>query len=346
MSLEAEVAAPVEAAPASAVDAPAPSNEPINASDLAGLFKAELDAESTPDPKPAAPQEVAAPDTESATEQAEPAEADQPETSDQDLSPAALKLPGRVSEADQAMFAALPPEQQQWLAKREQGREADYTRKTQEVAEQRKLIEGGQVALLERLQAYDGILSNFTQRPLAPPDPALRQTDPLGFDDQMAAYVQAKHHQEIAQAEQARVRAEAQELQKARQQQHWQEQSKRLGEVAPELAARTTEGAKLRQGVYEYGVKQGYSKDQLNNATAVDLATLWKAQRYDAMVANKSAIKPVTPAPPKVMQPGQAKAATGRNGPLARAVSDISNKQHPTRSDLAALYRAELAAER
>jgi hypothetical protein len=343
MSLEAE-APVVESAPAAAVEAPEPSNEPISTSDLAGLFKAELDAESGPEQKPAAPVEVAAPDTESAPEQAEPAEADQPETSDEDLSPAALKLPGRVSEADQAMFAALPPEQQQWLAKREQGREADYTRKTQEVAEQRKLIEGGQVALLERLQAYDAILSNFTQRPLAPPDPALRQTDPLGFDDQMAAYVQAKHNQEIAQAEQAKVRAEHGEIMKYAQQQHWQEQGKRLGELAPELAARTTEGAKLRQGVYEYGLKHGYSKDQLNNATASDLVTLWKAQRYDAMAANKSAVKPVTPAPPKVMQPGQAKVAAGRNGSFSRAVQDLSS--NPSRAALAAAYRAELAAER
>jgi hypothetical protein len=47
----------------------------------------------------------------------------------------------RWSEADKARFATLPREAQEFLLAREKATEADYTRKTQEIAEQRKSIE-------------------------------------------------------------------------------------------------------------------------------------------------------------------------------------------------------------
>lgn len=55
--------------------------------------------------------------------------------------PQPLEAPARWSDADKAAFAQLPREAQQMLLERYKPMEADYTRKTQEVAEYRKAIE-------------------------------------------------------------------------------------------------------------------------------------------------------------------------------------------------------------
>lgn len=60
---------------------------------------------------------------------------DQDDAQDED---AALEAPAHWPEEDRAAFATLPEEMQQFLLRRSKETDADYTRKTQELAEQRK----------------------------------------------------------------------------------------------------------------------------------------------------------------------------------------------------------------
>ena len=316
-----------------------PADQPMSLDDLAAQYKAELDAEGAPaapvaKAAPAEPQIEAEPAAETETQGEIEPEVEEPAPSPQ------LEL----SEADRAVFEQLPPEAKAWIEKRQRETQAAYERQTQEVTTTKRNVEAAEQAIVQRLTHYDQILSQFTQRPLAPPDPALRQTDPLAFDDQMANYVQQKHLQETALQEQARVRAERAEHVDRMQKDYWAAEGKRLSELAPDLVGTAPEAVKRRAAVYEYATKSGYSGDQLKQASALDLVTLYKAQRYDAAVAQKAAVKPVAAAAPKVMKPGPAKAATGRSGGLQSAVKNLS--ENPTREALAAAYRAELAAER
>jgi hypothetical protein len=332
----------------------APSSDPIRPADLAGLFRAELDAESAPaspvEPAAAATTEIApdapveaAPATESTPVEVDTATAEQQDGPETDPAPAAIVAPSGMSEADKAVFAALPPEAKAWIAKRENETRADYTRKTQAVAAQRQEVESAQAQVLEKLQQYDGILSQFTTRQLAPPDPALRMTDPVAYEDQVAKYLHDKHLQENAATEQAKVRREHEALSKQQQQTFWTEQAQALKDLAPELAASTPEAKAHRQAAADYGLKHGYTKAQLDNCTARDLVTLSKAQRYDAAMAAKTTARTVVPPAPKVMQPGPAKAG-GRSNGFASRVEALS--QNPSRASLAAAYAAELASER
>jgi len=79
-------------------------------------------------PKEAAPDEAAPLETEPTAEKdaedSEPAEA--------------IAAPMSMSAEDREKFDALPPESQKWLSDREQQREADYSRKTTELAERGK----------------------------------------------------------------------------------------------------------------------------------------------------------------------------------------------------------------
>ena len=134
---------------------------------------------------------------------------------------------------------------------------------------------------------------------------------------------------------------ERQGLQQQAQRQFWAEQGQRLAEIAPELAGDTKQAKESRAAAFDYAVKQGYPKEVLDKATALDLVTLWKAQRFDAAMAQKA--KTVVQPAPKAMQPGPARAA-GRNNGFASSVRTLS--ENPTRASLAEAYRAELAAER
>lgn len=347
--LEAENAAPVaDAAPApesAPAEVSARDTGPLKPDDLAGLFRAELEAEQNPQPAKAPEPVEAAPEPQSApVEEAVTAEAEQQDGPATDPEPAAITAPAGMSEADKAVFATLPPEAKAWIAKREAETRADYTRKTQAVAEQRKQVEAAQAQVLERLTQYDQVLSQFTTRPPVPPDPALRNADPVAFEEQLAAYVHQKHVHEVATAEQARVRQERDAEAQRQMETYWQEQAQQLAQLAPELAAGTETARAQRRAVYDYGLKSGYSKEMMDRASALDMVTLWKAQRYDAALAAKNnAPKPAPPPAPKAQAPGPAKLG-GTRSTVATAVRALS--ENPSRAALAAAYRAELAAER
>lgn len=333
------------AVPAAQETVSAPSNEPVTQDTLANLFEAELKAERGEEEKPAAaPQEEAAAEAETEAPEAEVAQEEaNPESGAE--TPTAERTHGGLqgmSEADKAEFAKLPPALQSFMTKRITEQQADYTRKTQAVAEQRKIYDAGVQHVAQQLQQYDDILSKFTAPQLQPPHPGLRHQDPEAFEQQMAVYTHNKHLQELAAAEQAKAREEQGRLQQEQAQAFYREQSQALREMAPELAD-GEKGARLRKGVFEYAVTQGYTQEQLNMASARDMVTLWKAQRFDAVEKAKSAAKPVAPKAPKAASPGPAK-AVGRPSSLTHAVRQLS--ENPSRAALAAAYAAELASEK
>lgn len=342
-----------EAEVGGAPPAPAAPEAPPSRESLAGLFAAELAAEEAPAKPAPAPNEPAAPvEAAAAPETAEQQPADpattEPESApDEDRATPAIDAPSGMSEADKAMFAKLSPEAQAWVSKRAHESQADYTRKAQAVAEVRKQAEQMTAQLQGQLQQYDQILSTITGRNIAPPDPALRMSDPGAYEEQLAAYVQSRHAQEVATAEQTRVRAEMAKAQEEQKRAYFAEQSSELARIAneagiPGLAAGTDEGRAMRKGVYDYGLKAGYTEDMLSMASAKDMLTLWKAQQYDAAKAAKTVAKPAPAPVPKSQTPGPAKQAPNK-GSLTAAVQKVS--QSGSREDLAASYLALLNSE-
>lgn len=329
---------------------------PVSSDQLAGLFAAELAAERGDEPPKAeetptepeqpaeAPPQEEAPADESEPEEGEETQEDaEPDDgAEEPTEDPAIAAPQGMSEADKAEFAKLPPALQMFVNKRITEQQADYTRKTQQIAEQRKTYESGAAELQQRLQQYDQILSQFTTPQIAPPDPALRNSDPVGYEEALAGYVHQKHLQEVAAAEQQKVRSQAEELQRQQVQEFQRQEAQALAEMAPELAD-PKQGAGLRKAVYEYGLKSGYTPDQLTMASARDMVTLWKAQRYDAMQSAKGKVKVVPPSAPKAAKPGPAK-AVGRPSNLTRAVQNLAT--NPSRDALAAAYMAELQSEK
>jgi hypothetical protein len=331
--------------PAVETDVAAPETGAV---DLVGMFKAELEAERGENEpaknEPAPAPEEAAGETETVAEEAadDTAEAEPGDGPEEATDTPAINAPSGMSEADRAEFAKLPPEMQSWVSKRITEAQADYTRKTQQVAEQRKAFDAGLETVKAKLAEYDGILSQFTAPVLVPPDPSLRQTDPMAYEEQLAQFVHQKHLQDAAKAEQEKVRLEHKKIADEQAAEFARQQSEILREKAPELAD-PQKGAGLRKALFEYAVDSGYTPEQLSLASATDMVTLWKAQRYDALQKAKATAKVVPPPTPKTAKPGPAK-AVGRPSNLTSAVRNLS--QNPTREALAAAFAAEIASER
>ena len=65
-----------------------------------------------------------------------------------------ITAPQSMSAKDREAFYTLPPESQQWISDRVKSQEADYTRKTMEVAEQRKMYDKLEQAIAPRRQQF------------------------------------------------------------------------------------------------------------------------------------------------------------------------------------------------
>ena len=65
-----------------------------------------------------------------------------------------ITAPQSMSAKDREAFYTLPPENQKWISDRVKAQEADYTRKTMEVAEQRKLYDRLEQAIAPRRQQF------------------------------------------------------------------------------------------------------------------------------------------------------------------------------------------------
>ncbi len=85
------------------------------------------------------------------------------EGDDDPAAQSAIDPPARFSETDKETFRSLPREAQEILAARNQEMEADYTRKTTEIAEQRKAAETFS-AVVEPYQAYLASMNTTPER--------------------------------------------------------------------------------------------------------------------------------------------------------------------------------------
>lgn len=324
--------------------------------DLASMFQKELEAERSP-PKPEAAQPVeqaadteeapaeAAPEAAETQSEAEPADDtataetdDGAETPTEDQSIAA---PSGMTEADKAAYAKLPTELKAWVAKQEAARTADYTRKSQAIAAQKQQYDQTVPALMQRLQTFDAMLAKVTDNDIAPPDPALRNTDPLAYDEQLAGYMHAQHSKEVAAKERQKIQAEQKALSDAQFTEFSQNRAEELRAKAPELFG--AKGQEIGKQIQAYASELGYTPEQLRLATANDIITLWKAQKFDAIEAAKKNVRAIPPPAQTTIKPGPAK-GVGRVSRVAAAVNALSS--NPSRSALAAAFAAELASER
>lgn len=206
-------------------------------------------------------------------------EADEPE--------AAIEAPQFLDEKERAAFAALPRAAQDMILKHDKAMVADYTRKTQALAEDRKAAQAQRQQLEQVVERYSEVLPEAERK--------LAEWQNVDWQ-QLAARVSAEQYNQFRASYEAdakrihSLRAEKQQAETISFKAYVAEQAEELRRIAkdkaPELIAPDA-GEKVFKPLVEYAREQGYSDDEIRYIGANDMVILHKAWKFDQMMARR-----------------------------------------------------------
>ena len=174
-------------------------------------------------------------------------------------------------------------------------------KRLQEVAEARKANETKEAALEQERVKYATVLQQMEQQ-LNQPAMSEAELEKLKDADPLS-YYEAKDKMRDQKEKLAAVKQE-QEVVKA---QHLQVQHDRLLELVPEWKNNEV-AVKEKTALAGYLQTQGFSKEDINNATDARIVSLArKAQLYDSLQNKKAVVKKKVSAAPKMIKSGQPK---------------------------------------
>lgn len=203
---------------------------------------------------------------------------------------------------------------------------SDYTKKTQEVAEQRKVIEQEAKAIIEarkvrddysqKLQAVEQFLigTNDSPEDLS----VMKENDPVGYAVKVAEMTEKKEQLQAIQAEKTRLAQEQQVDNQAQMQKFVEQEQIKLAESLPEFSDKT-KGEQIRNDIRSYGKKVGFTDEELSQVyDSRHVLVLHKAAQYDKLMAGKAGVKKKVAKAPKTVKSG---------AKVKQNVTDIQKKQ-------------------
>lgn len=218
-------------------------------------------------------------------------------------------------------------------------RHADYTRKTQALAEERKAFHAEAERVKEERAQYAQLLPALTQQIQAalpqPPDPRMRETDPLSYMLAKDEYEEKMGRIQAASAEMTRLQQVQQEEQTKQLQSMVAHGYSKMLELIPEWNDKKVY-EKDRTELRRYLNDAGYSDEEINQAydpRAIAMAR--KAMKLDQLSAKKPradaplerALKPVppvnSPAPRRAKEAQVLRSRLAQTGKLEDAAAAI-----------------------
>jgi hypothetical protein len=203
---------------------------------------------------------------------------------------------------------------------------SDYTKKTQEIAEQRKVIETEAKAIIEarqvrdeysqKLQAVQQFLvgSNDSREDLA----AMKENDPIGYAVKVAEMTEKKEQLQLVQAEQQRIAQQQQADRLAQMQRIVEQESQKLAQSLPEFSDKV-KGEQIRNDIRSYGKSVGFTDEELSQVyDSRQVLTIHKAMMYDKLVKSKPGMKKKVSNAPKMVKSG---------AKVKQSVTDRTKKQ-------------------
>ncbi len=176
--------------------------------------------------------------------------------------------------------------------------QADYTRKAQALAEERKTFEAEQAAHSEELNRQQAQLAQMlsSQQEPEPDWVKLAEEDPLG-------YVETKAKWDAKQAERAKVMQQVQTRQHAEQQKVIEQETRLLVEKVPDFFDHRDA---VLKGAMEF---YGFHEQEVTTATDHRILMMANDARKwrESQKNGKAVIEKATRKPPKVVKPGAAK---------------------------------------
>jgi hypothetical protein len=190
-------------------------------------------------------------------------------------------------------------------------RTADYTKKTQELAENRKFVEAERAKIqeasrlrdqyAERLSVIEQML-NQTEK--AEDLSVLKETDPIGYAVKVAEQAEREKQLAAVRAERQRLTQQQQAEQSERLQAHLASEAAKLRDAIPEMSDEI-KGETVKREIRDFAKSIGFSDQEL--AAVYDsraVLTLYKAMQYDKLMKGKPEVTKRVNQAPKMLKPG------------------------------------------
>jgi hypothetical protein len=222
-------------------------------------------------------------------------------------------------------------------------RTADYQKKTQSLAEQRKAVEAERVKIQEaaktretyaqRLQVIEQLLQQQSQgEDLS----ALKTEDPIAYAVAMAEKVERDKQLQAVQIERQRVQQEQMAHQQALLQKHMQAEQQKLVEAIPEFKD-DVKAEIVRRDIRNYAKSIGFTDQELSQVyDSRAVLALYKAAQYDKLMANKGAATKKVAIAPKTIRPGTSNPQSSENEAVKKERAKL--RQSGNKKDAARLF--------
>jgi len=199
-------------------------------------------------------------------------------------------------------------------------RTADYQKKTQSLAEQRKAVEADRIKIDEAAKTRETyaqrlqVIEQLLQQQNNPEDLArLKEEDPFAWQQRMAEQYEKDKQLQAVQMERQRVQQEQQSHQQAQLQKHIQAEQAKLVEAIPEFKD-DVKAEVIRRDIRNYAKAQGFSDQELSQVyDSRAVLALYKAAQYDKLMANKGVTSKKVANAPKTIRPGTSNPQSSEN---------------------------------
>lgn len=188
---------------------------------------------------------------------------------------------------------------------------ADYTKKTQQLAEQRKALEAEAQSVQQAKQLRDAYAERLQmiEQMLSAQDStedleSLKEADPIGYAVKVAEMQQKEKQMSAVRAERDRIAQEQQAEYRQNMQNYLADQAQQLAKVLPEYSD-PEKGEALRADLRKFAKSVGFSDEDLSNV--VDhrqVMTLYKAMQYDKLQQAKPQVTKRVAEAPKTLKSG------------------------------------------
>ena len=220
-------------------------------------------------------------------------------------------------------------------------RTADYQKKTQSLAEQRKAVEADRVKIDEaaktretyaqRLQVIEQLLQQQDQgQDLA----SLKSEDPIAYAVAMGEKMERDKQLQAVQIERQRVQQEQQSYTQVQLQKHIQAEQAKLVEAIPEFKD-DVKAEVVRRDIRNYAKSQGFTDQELSQVyDSRAVLALYKAAQYDKLMAGKGVTSKKVANAPKTIRPGTSNPQSSENETVKKdraALRQSGNKKDAAR---------------
>lgn len=220
-------------------------------------------------------------------------------------------------------------------------READYTRKTQKLAEERRQVDSELKQVREEREQYAQVLSQLKQKvqefePAEPDWDKLEAEDPVEYARQWTHFQRRQQQKAAIAQEEARLNS----LRQIEQEKHIKElltaERDKLLERLPEWKD-PKKAKEERNAVLEYGKQIGFSDQELDQVTdSRAVVALYKAWKYDQLMSKRPELQAKIKKAPKLLQPGSTGSVSSKTSELKNAKQRLA--QSGSVKDAAALF--------